>query len=97
MLFLGLFSFAHAGKVSSACTLHDIPLYGKVKVVENFADFKVQIVDYFADLKVQPVDSFANSCGKWQFVDSFPDFTVQFVEYFPDFKIQFVDYFPGVR
>jgi len=47
-------------------------------------------------LKVQKVESFPNEIGKWQFVDSFPDFTIQYVNYFPDFKIQFVDYFPGV-
>ena len=68
----------------------------KVKVVEAFADFKVKIVGSFPDLKVKTVSVFADECGEWQFVESFPDFTVQFVESFPDFTIQFVENFPGL-
>ena len=80
----------------SGCYFKGIKLFGKVQVVDYFADIKVQIVDYFPDLKVQKVDYFPTSCGKWQFVDYFPDFKVQFVDYFADIKIQFVDYFPGL-
>lgn len=72
------------------------PLYGKVKVVDNFADYKVKIVTSFPDLKVKKVDNFADSPGLWQFVKDFPDFTIQIVSDFPDFTIQFVDAFPGV-
>lgn len=78
------------------CRLKGIPLHGKVKVVQSFADFKVKVVQSFPDLKVKKVSSFPDNCGEWQFVESFPDFTVQFVESFPDFTIQFVESFPGM-
>lgn len=79
------------------CTRKGKFLAGKVKVVENFADFKVKIDDSFPYLKVKIVEHFADDCGEWQFVGSFPDFTVEFVDSFPDFTIKFVDNFPGVR
>lgn len=82
--------------IDDDCRCEGIPLYGKVKVVEAFADFKVKIVGSFPDLKVRTVSAFADECGEWQFVESFPDFTVQFVESFPDFTIQFVENFPGL-
>ena len=82
--------------IDDDCRCECIPLYGKVKVVEAFADFKVKIVGSFPDLKVKTVSAFADECGEWQFVESFPDFTVQFVESFPDFTIQFVENFPGL-
>jgi hypothetical protein len=84
------------GKVSSDCSFGGKKLYGKVKVVDHFADFKVKRVDHFPDLKVQFVDHFPDSCGKWQIVDHFPDFTIQYVDHFPDFEIQRVSHFPGV-
>jgi hypothetical protein len=71
-------------------------LYGKVRIVEHFADYKVKIVDHFADLHVQWVDHFPDSAGKWKRVDNFPDFTIQIVDHFPDFTIKLVDHFPGV-
>lgn len=83
--------------VSTACTLNDIPLHGKVQVVENFPDLKVQIVTSFPDLKVQIVENFPDKCGQWQMVAKFPDFKIQFVESFPDLKIQYVTSFPGRR
>ena len=49
-----------------------------------------------SDLNVKKVSSFPDNIGEWQFVDSFPDFTVQFVDSFPDIKIKFVDSFPGI-
>lgn len=84
------------GKVDGSCSLNGKKLYGKVKVVDHFADFKVKRVDHFPDLKVQFVDHFPDSCGKWQVVDHFPDFTVQYVDHFPDLEIQRVSHFPGV-
>jgi hypothetical protein len=57
----------------------------------------VKVVNAFEDLKVKTVSSFPDDCGEWQFVDSFPDFTIQFVDAFSDFTIQFVDAFPGVN
>lgn len=79
----------------STCTYGAIRLYGKVKVVTSFADIKVKVVESFADLQVEKVTSFPNDCGKWEFVESFPDFTIQFVDSFEDISIKFVGSFPG--
>ncbi len=87
---------AYASNLSS-CSYNGIPLYGKVKVVNSFPDIKVKIVSSFEDLDVQKVNAFADKCGKWQFVDSFPDFKIQFVDSFPDITIKFVQSFPGQR
>ena len=84
------------GAVSKDGYFKGIRLAGKVKVVTSFPNIKVQIVNSFPDLKIKPVESFPKEVGEWQFVESFPDFTVQFVESFPDIKIQFVNSFPGV-
>jgi len=81
----------------SGCTFNGKNLYGRVKIVSYFPDVTVKEASYFADLRVQKVDMFASSCGRWQFVDSFPDFTIKFVDYFPDITIKFVDMFPGVN
>jgi hypothetical protein len=81
--------------VSDDCAVDGVRLYGKVKVVDSFADLKVQVVTAFPDLRVKLVDAFPDSCGEWQMVDSFPDFTIQIVDSFPDLKIQYVTAFPG--
>lgn len=81
----------------TGCSLNGTLLYGKVEVVTSFPDFKVKVVDNFPDLEVQTVTNFPDSCGKWQFVEHFPDFTVQFVENFPDFTIRYVEHFPGTN
>jgi hypothetical protein len=78
------------------CTFGGKPLHGKVKVVTSFADIKVKIVTSFPDLKVKKVENFADDCGEWQFVDTFPDFTIEYVESFEDIKIEFVESFPGL-
>ena len=75
---------------SGVCNLH-----GKVKIVSSFPKYKIKIVNSFPDIKVQKVTSFPDSAGKWQFVDSFPDFTVQIVDSFPDFTVEYVNSFPG--
>ena len=90
-------STASFGGNLSSCSFNGIPLYGKVKVVDAFADIKVEVVNAFSYLDVQTVDAFADTCGKWQFVDAFPDFKVQFVNAFGDIKIRFVDAFPGLK
>lgn len=82
-------------KVGGDCTFNGKKLYGKVKVVEHFADFKVKVVEHFPDLNVQMVEHFPDSCGKWQLVEHFPDFTITYVEHFPDFEIKKVQHFPG--
>ena len=79
----------------ATCTYGSIPLHGKVKVVTAFADLKVKIVNSFPDLEVKTVTAFPYSCGEWQFVENFPDFTIQFVENFEDISIKFVGNFPG--
>lgn len=80
----------------SRCTYNGIPLKGKVKVVTSFADIKVKVVTSFPDIKVKTVNAFPDHCGEWQFVESFPDFTIQYVESFPDVQVQFVTSFPGM-
>ena len=83
-------------KVTSECTFRGKKLHGKVKIVSAFPDFKIKKVDAFEDLKVKQVGAFPDSCGKWKFVDAFPDFTIQYVDAFPDFTVKFVDAFPGL-
>ncbi len=84
------------GKITSDCSLRGKKLHGRVKIVTAFPDFKVKKVEAFEDLKVKRVNAFPNSCGKWEFVDAFPDFTIQYVDAFPDFTIRFVTAFPGL-
>lgn len=81
----------------AGCRCKNTPLFGKVKVVDSYPDFKVKVVDAFPDLKVMTVERYADKCGEWQFVNEYPDFTVQFVDAFPDFKIQFVSHYPGIN
>jgi len=83
-------------RVGKDCTRDGKKLWGRVKVVEAFADFEVRVVDAFPDLRVKTVDAFPDSCGRWQMVDAFPDFTIEYVDAFSDFDIQRVDAFPGL-
>lgn len=85
------------GKVPKSCRYKGKKLWGKVKVVKSFPDFKVKVVSSFPDLKVKKVSSFPDKCGKWKFVTSFPDFKIKFVKSFPDFTIKYVSSFPGVK
>ena len=94
-----------SGKLPRACIYYGVFLGGKVQVVtstfgrktDRIPTFTVQRVSSFADLKVKEVPSFPDSCGKWKYVTSFPDFKVRFVNSFPDFKVTFVNSFPGVN
>jgi hypothetical protein len=83
-------------KVGEDCSLEGKKLYGRVQVVDAFADFEVRVVDAFPDLRVQTVDAFPDSCGRWKMVDAFPDFTIKYVDAFSDFDIKRVDAFPGL-
>lgn len=85
------------GKIGKSCRYKGKKLWGKVKVVKSFPDFKVKVVSSFPDLKVKKVSSFPDKCGKWKFVKSFPNFKIKYVRSFPDFKIKFVRSFPGVK
>lgn len=96
MLVLLIPSMCLAGVFSKDGYYNGIKLCGKVKVVTHNADIKVKVVDSFPDLKVKKVTSFPDHIGEWQFVESFPDFTIQYVDSFPDIKIKFVNAFPGV-
>jgi hypothetical protein len=84
------------GSIAADCTFRGKKLGGKVKVVDSFPDIRVKAVTSFPDLKVKKVTSFADSCGEWQFVDSFPDLKIQYVDSFPDIEIAWVDSFPGM-
>lgn len=81
---------------AQTCSYNGIPLLGKVKIVESSGDIAIKIVESFPDLNVTSVESFADECGKWQFVESFSDFTIEFVESSADLEIKFVDSFPGI-
>lgn len=70
-------------------------LFGKIKVVEHFADVKIQVVEHFPDIKIKLVQHFADSPGEWTMVEHFPDYKIQFVSHFPDYKIKYVEHFPG--
>lgn len=96
LLLLAATDSPSAGRVGADCSWKGRPLHGKVRVVAHFPDIKVKVVKNFPDLKVQKVSHFPDKCGKWQVVNSFPDFTIQYVDHFPDFTIQFVDHFPGL-
>lgn len=87
----------NSGLHEEKCTYNGIPLYGKVQIVEHFADFKIEIVEYFADIHVDTTQHFPNECGEWQLVEHFPDFTIQIVDNFGDFTIKYVEQFPGVQ
>ena len=52
-------------------------LYGKIQIVTSFPDVTVQVVSSFSDINVQVVNSFPDRPGKWQIVDSYPDYKVQ--------------------
>lgn len=96
-LFAGFTADVESEKISSDCKCKEIPLYGKVKFVTSFPDFKIKYVESFPDLKVKFVGSSPRKCGEWQIVESFPDFTVQVVESFSDFTVKAVESFPGQR
>lgn len=82
---------------SGKCEYKGISLYGNVRFVKSFPDFKIKYVDAFPDIRVKFVDAFPDSCGKWKKVSSFPDFTVQVVDAFPDLKVKTVSSFPGMN
>jgi hypothetical protein len=88
---------AMCGKIRCDCTLNGKRLYGRVQIVTSaLADFDIRESMFFPDLRVQDTDFAPNSCGKWQFVTSLPDFTVRIVPSLPDFEIKYDDFNPGV-
>ncbi|MEO0075644.1 MAG: hypothetical protein ABIK31_06010 [candidate division WOR-3 bacterium] len=79
------------------CTCKGIKLWGRVRVVDSFENFRVRVVNDLQDFNVRKVDSQPYWCGEWQFVDSHEDFTIRFVDSHEDFTIKFVDSFPGIH
>ena len=68
---------------------------GRIQFVDNSGDYKVKAVESSPDLRVQIVENFSDAPGKWQVVDSFPDYKIQWVDSFPDFTVQYVNSLPG--
>lgn len=86
------------GKIPITATELDLSkIYGRIQIVDHFADYKVKIVESFGDLKVKIVESNANAPGKWIMVNSRPDFKIKIVNSFADFTIRYVERSPGVR
>ena len=81
------------GRIRCDCTLSGIPLHGRVRVVQNLADFKVRETS-FPDLRVNE-SPFTDRCGEWEFVDALEDFKIQWVTALEDFSIEYSS-FPGV-
>ena len=52
-------------------------IFGRIQLVDTFADYRVEVVDAFADLRVKKVDASADGAGLWHVVDAFPDFRIQ--------------------
>jgi hypothetical protein len=72
-------------------------VYGKIKIVDSFEDFRVKIVDSFEDIRIIEVNSFSDSEGRWEIVDSFEDYRIKLVDSFEDFTIKLVDSFEGCQ
>ena len=83
---------------SDSCSCKGIPLYGRVKIVTEYPDFRIKVTDDYPDIVVQIVDRYSSdNCCMWKIVEDYPDFTVQFVEDYPDFTVAFSDSSHGIR
>ncbi|MBO7567545.1 MAG: hypothetical protein J6T60_10700 [Bacteroidales bacterium] len=71
-------------------------LYGNVKIVDFFEDFRVKIVTSWEDARIKFRDCSTNSCCEFHEVDSFYDMRIKIVDSFEDFRIQIVGSFPGI-
>ena len=71
-------------------------LYGNVKIVDSFEDFRVKIVTSWEDARIKFRDCSTNSCCEFHEVDSFYDMRIKIVDSFEDFRIQIVGSFPGI-
>lgn len=80
---------------SSAPDNEACQVYGKIKFVDNFADYQVKMVEHHEDLRVEYVDNFADEPGKWEVVEHHEDFSIEVVEHHEDFSVKVVDNFPG--
>ena len=84
---------AMCGRIRCDCTFNGVQLFGKVQYVKDLPDIQVR-ESAFPDLRVRE-GAFADSCGEWEIVDAFPDFTVEIVTAFEDFEIEYSN-FPGI-
>lgn len=83
---------------SDSCTCKGIPLYGRVKIVTEYPDFRIKVTDNYPDIVVKIVDrDYPGECCMWEIVENYPDFTVQFVEDYPDFTVAFSNDSYGIR
>jgi len=89
-------SDAGSAELGGSCVLKGKQLWGRVQVVEHFADLDVKVVEHFADLNVRWVENFADGCGRWKRVEHFPDLKIRFVEHFADLEVKIVDNFEGL-
>lgn len=70
-------------------------VFGKIKFVDHFADYKVKIVEHHEDLRVEYVEHFADEPGKWEVVEHHEDYKIEVVEHHEDFSVKMVEHFPG--
>ncbi|MCR4559786.1 MAG: hypothetical protein K5685_06870 [Bacteroidales bacterium] len=70
------------------------PFKGRVKNVNQFADYKIKIVNTNEDFLIKIVNHTPFNNYEWQFVDCFEDFSVQFVETLEDYKVKFEYQYP---
>lgn len=83
---------------ADSCSCKGIPLYGRVKIVTEYPDFRIQVTDNYPDIVVKISEDYRpTDCCVWKIVDSYPDFTIQFVDDYPDFTVAFSDYSHGIR
>ena len=82
---------------SDSCSCKGIPLYGRVKIVTEYPDFRIQVTDNYPDIVVKIVDEYSHYCCEWQIVNDYPDFTIQFVKDYPDFTVAFSDSSHDIR
>ena len=66
-------------------------IFGRIRLVKRFPDFKVQIVKGPADLEVELVDEALSVPGKWQIVRSNFDYRIMLVKGSPDFTVSSKD------
>jgi hypothetical protein len=88
----------NCGRIRCDCTFEGIPLFGRVQYVDEIDSPMIRVSEAVTipDLRVQELDILAaDSCGEWQIVNDFPDFTVAIVDNFEDFEIEY-SMFPGI-
>lgn len=86
-----------ASDVQSLALALDQACKGPSIALVSFVRAGVKVVNQYPDLKVKKVVSWPDSVGKWQTVDSYPDYKIQIVDSYPDFTIEYVESWPGVN